>query len=158
MVVWSMFSDRYEDLVYNQLSALSWRNYFVLHDDAYVFHFCSWIKNTNMTKFAMKLMWIWIWKWMTTWIQKGWKLTAGQLTTKKTWKTIKPKKDVVIECTKISRKCNRKKFNFDCRYGLEIYFFRQSNHFSIIFYDNYSNTSKALKKYLDLLINNCWFQ
>ena len=89
---------------------------------------------------------------MTTWIQKGWKLTAGQLTTKKTRKTKKPKKDVVIECTKISRKCNRKKFNFDCRYGLEIYFFRQSNHFFIIL-----KTSKALKKYLDLLINNCDF-
>ena len=42
------------------------------------------------------------------------------------------KQIVVVECTKISRKCNRKKFNFDCRYGLEIYFFRQSNHFFII--------------------------
>ena len=62
------------------------------------------------------------------------------------------KTDIVIECTKISRKCNRKKSNFDCRYGLEIYFFRQSNHFFIILK---RKTSKALKKYLDLLINNC---
>ena len=36
----------------------------------------------------------------------------------KNLKNNKTKKDVVIECTKISRKCNRKKFNFDCRYGL----------------------------------------
>ena len=40
----------------------------------------------------------------------------------KNLKNNKTKKDVVIECTKISRKCNRKNFNFDCRYGIEIYF------------------------------------
>ena len=81
---------------------------------------------------------------MTTWIQKGWKLTAGLLTTKKISKTIKPKKQiVVVECTKISRKCNRKKFSLDCRYGLEIYFFRQSNHF---FY-NFEKENIPMKKW-----------